>query len=87
MVRELYAGRVLFCGGIIYLIIKDDGSDIITTEEMTLAKKLDLWNEDVVINKRELIPTGHYKKFIVEELRNMISSKICWDTYWLQSFN
>ena len=89
--KKLYTGRVLCCGGELYLIVEDNGSDVITAEEMelpdNLAEDIDVWDEDVVIDKRWLIPTGHYRKFIVKELRNMISSKLCWETYWVQCFS
>lgn len=110
--KELFTGRILFYKEIFYLITEDNGSEIITAEEMELPKeikdKLDLLEllyyysdveddidgeeedddeEYIELNRSHLIPTGRYRKFIVKELKSLISRSTKYadyDAIWLK---
>lgn len=113
--KELFTGRILFYKEIFYLITEDNGSEIITAEEMELPKeikdKLSLWEllyyysdveddmdaeedaeedddeEYIELNRSHLIPTGRYRKFIVKELKSLISRSTKYadyDAIWLK---
>ena len=110
--KELFTGRILFYKEIFYLITEDNGSEIITAEEMELPKeikdKLDFYDllyyysdveddmddeeeddeeEYIELNRSHLIPTGRYRKFIVKELKSLISRSTKYadyDAIWLK---
>ena len=71
--KYLYTNRMFWDDGILYKIIKDEGSDIVIAEELNQS-----YDEK---NTTEIMNTGRTKKYNINILRNEIQSKK-YDKFW-----
>lgn len=72
--KFLYTNRVFMYEGIRYLVVEDDGSDIIVAEE---------FSEDSEAKGNEIKLIGNTRKFAITALRAKIKNKDEHDTYWI----
>ena len=76
-----YENRIFVYDGVIYKIIKDDGSEMILAEEVQETEEMfDSDNDDYTITL-----TGKTKRFALSALKAKISNKNAYDTYWIST--
>lgn len=74
-----YENRIFVYDGVVYKIIKDDGSEMILAEEVQETEEMfDSENDDYTITL-----TGKTKRFALSALKSKISNKNAYDTYWI----
>lgn len=74
-----YENRLFSYEGVVYRIIKDDGSEMIVAEEVQETK--DMFESDNEIGAITL--TGKTRRFALSALKSKISNKNAYDTYWI----
>ena len=86
-----YENRMFVYDGVIYKIIKDDGSDIIVAEEAKLEYEiLDKSGKILTVHKMQgtkntITFTGKTRRFVLSALKAKISNKKAENTYWIES--
>lgn len=74
-----YENRIFVYDGVVYKIIKDDGSEMILAEEVQETEEMfDSENDNYTITL-----TGKTKRFALSALKSKISNKNAYDTYWI----
>lgn len=74
-----YENRIFSYEGVVYKIIKDDGSEMIVAEEVQESE--DMFDSDNGVGVITL--TGNIKRFALSALKSKISNKSAYDTYWI----
>ena len=76
-----YQNRIFVYDGVVYKIIKDDGSEMILAEEVQETEEIfESDNNDYTITL-----TGKTKRFALSALKAKISNKNAYDTYWIST--
>ena len=78
--------------GVIYKIIKDDGSEMIVAEEVKSEYEIISRNSGEIVGVQEvqgtkntLTFTGKTRRFALSALKAKISNKNAYDTYWIST--